>query len=67
MRTTLDLPEELLQEAMDLLKFKSKTDTIILSLQELIRNKRIEELKSLAGKIKLEIDIPSSRRRSKQK
>lgn len=63
MRTTLDLPEELIEEARKLLGFKSKTDTVVLSLQELIRRKRIEKLKSLAGTIDLEIDIPVSRRR----
>ena len=64
MRTTLDLPEELLAEAQDLLGFKSKTDTIIVSLQELIRRRRIEELKKLSGALDLKIDLPSSRRRS---
>lgn len=63
MRTTLDLPEDLIEEARALLGFKSKTDTVILSLQELIRRKRIEELKSMLGKVKLEIDLPASRRR----
>lgn len=63
MRTTLDIPEELIEEARALLGFKSKTDTVILSLQELIRHKRIEELKALLGKVKLEIDLPASRRR----
>jgi hypothetical protein len=63
MRTTLDIPEDLIEEARALLGFKSKTDTVILSLQELIRRKRIEELKSLLGKVKLEIDLPASRRR----
>jgi hypothetical protein len=63
MRTTLDIPEPLLEEARRLLGFKSKTDTVVLSLQELIRRKRIEELKSLMGSVKLEIDIPESRRR----
>jgi hypothetical protein len=29
----------------------------------LIRRKRIEELKSLMGKVKLEIDLPASQRR----
>ena len=33
MRTTLDLPAELLAEAQKLLGFKSKTDTIVLSLR----------------------------------
>ena len=63
MRTTLDIPEPLLEEARRLLGFKSKTDTVVLSLQELIRRKRIEELKSMMGAVKLEIDIPKSRRR----
>lgn len=63
MRTTLDLPEELVREAQNLLGFKSKTDTIILSLQELIRRRRIEELKRMSGHVHLDIDIDSSRRR----
>lgn len=63
MRTTLDLPEELLDEARRLLGFTSKTDTVVLSLTELVRKRRIEELKSLAGKIDLELDVNESRRR----
>ena len=65
MRTTLDLPEELMTEARTLLGFTSKTDTVIYSLRELIRRQRIEELKSMAGHIKLDIDIDKSRRRLK--
>jgi len=63
MRTTLDLPEPLLEEARHLLGFKSKTDTVVLALQELVRRRRIEELKSLLGSVHLEIDIPKSRHR----
>jgi Arc/MetJ family transcription regulator len=63
MRTTLDLPAPLLDEAQRLLGFKSKTDTVVLSLTELIRRHRIDELKSLAGKVDLGIDLARSRRR----
>jgi putative antitoxin of VapBC-like toxin-antitoxin system len=63
MRTTLDIPEHLLEEARQLLGFKSKTDTVIVSLQELIRRRRVEELKSMLGHVDLAIDIPASRRR----
>lgn len=63
MRTTLDIPEPLIEEARTLLGFKSKTDTVVLSLQELIRHKRIDELKSMMGNVRLEIDVPKSRRR----
>ena len=67
MRTTLDIPESLLEEARRLLGFKSKTDTVILSLQELIRKRRIEQLKQSMGTIKLEFDIDRSRRRPSTK
>ena len=67
MRTTLDLPEPLIEEARRLLGFKSKTDTVVVSLQELVRKKRIEELKSMLGRVKLEIDVPKSRRRPRSR
>jgi Arc/MetJ family transcription regulator len=67
MRTTLDLPEPLIEEARRLLGFKSKTDTVVVSLQELVRKKRIDELKSMLGKVKLEIDLPKSRRRPRSR
>ena len=63
MRTTLDIPEPLLEEARHVLGFKSKTDTVVLALQELVRKRRIEELKSVLGSVRLEIDVPKSRRR----
>ena len=67
MRTTLDIPEPLIEEARQLLGFKSKTDTVVLSLQELIRRKRIEELKEMMGRVRLEIDVPRSRRRARSR
>lgn len=67
MRTTLDLPEPLVEEARRLLGFKSKTDTVVVSLQELVRRKRIEELKAMLGSVKLELDLPKSRRRPRRR
>ena len=66
MRTTLDLPAELLDEARRLLGFKSKTDTVVLSLRELIRRKRIDELRDLLGSVTLDIDTAESRRRPRR-
>jgi Arc/MetJ family transcription regulator len=63
MRTTLDIPPELIDEARRLLGFKSKTDTVVLSLKELIRKRRLEELKEMMGSVRLEIDVSRSRRR----
>ncbi|HEY3352414.1 MAG TPA: type II toxin-antitoxin system VapB family antitoxin [Polyangia bacterium] len=64
MRTTLDLPQELVDEARSILGFKSKTDVVVVALKELIRRKRLEELKELAGKVELDVDLARSRRRS---
>ena len=67
MRTTLDIPEPLITQAQALLQFKSKTDTVILALQELIRRRRVEELKGLFGHIDLDLDVDASRRRPRAK
>jgi Arc/MetJ family transcription regulator len=64
MRTTLDLPEALVEEARSALGFKSKTDTVVLALRELLRRRRLEELKGLLGHVRLDVDLPRSRRRA---
>lgn len=66
MRTTLDLPEELLEEARRGLGFKSKTDTIVLALRELVRRQRLEHLKGMLGRVELDIDLDRSRRRPRR-
>jgi Arc/MetJ family transcription regulator len=63
MRTTLDLPEVLVEEARTALGFTSKTDTVILALRELVRHRRLDELKALMGHVRLDVDVPRSRRR----
>ena len=67
MRTTLDSPRELIEEARHLLGFRSKTDTVVLSLRELIRRRRLEELKGLLGTVRLDVDIAASRRRPRRR
>jgi hypothetical protein len=64
MRTTLDLPAGLVEEARALLQFRSKTDTIIFALRELVRRKRIDDLKALMGSVDLHLDVAASRRRT---
>ena len=45
MRTTLDIPEPLIEEARAAAGLSSKTDTVVLALRELIRRRRVEEMK----------------------
>ena len=57
MRTTLDLPEKLLKEAMESTHIQTKTKVIITALEELIRKSKISGLKKFKGKIDLDIDL----------
>lgn len=63
MRTTLDLPEKLLNEAMKVTHIGTKTGVIVLALEELIRKSKISELKQYKGEIDLDIDLDKIRDR----
>jgi len=63
MRTTLDLPEELIDEAMKATHINTKTRVIIVALEELIRKSKISGLKEFKGKIDLDIDMDAIRGR----
>jgi Arc/MetJ family transcription regulator len=65
MRTTLDLPEPLVEEARAALGFKSKTDTVIFALREGVRRGRLEELKSLLGAVEFDFDPTDLRRKER--
>ena len=67
MRTTLDLPEELVEQARTAVGFKSKTDTVIFALREVVRRQRIHELKALMGSIRFEFDPTEVRKIDRQR
>ena len=64
MRTTLDLPEDVIDEAREMLGFKSKTDTIVFALKEVIRRGHVQGLKELFGRVHIELDLDKVRKRS---
>jgi Arc/MetJ family transcription regulator len=51
MRTTLDLPEKLVSEAMRATQIRTKTKVIITALEELIRKAKIADIKQFKGKL----------------
>jgi Arc/MetJ family transcription regulator len=63
MRTTLDIPDELLNEAMKAARINTKTKVIITALEDLIRKSKSSELKEFKGKIDLAIDLNEIRGR----
>ena len=63
MRTTLDLPDSLVHEAMALTKILSKTDLIKFALENVIQREKIKELTGYFGRFNLDIDIDKLRER----
>jgi Arc/MetJ family transcription regulator len=64
MRTTLDLPEALVQDAMKASRQKTKTALIITALQEVVRKSRIQELRRFKGRVNLDLDLNMIRKRA---
>ena len=67
MRTTLILPEELIDAARETLGFASKTDTVVYALREVVRRGRRDELKDLLGRVRFEFDPAEIRRQDRRR
>lgn len=61
MKTTLNIPEDLIKKAMSMAKHRTKTETIIVALQEYIRKKKIEQIMKYQGKLQFEETWEKSR------
>lgn len=66
MRTTLILPDRLLEEARDTLGFRSKTDTVVHALREVVRRGRKDDLKAMFGKVQFEFDPAELRKKDRE-
>ena len=63
MRTTLDLPDSLVQNAMKVSHQKTKTAVIITALQDLVRKSRLQELRQFKGQVNLDLNLNVLRKR----
>jgi Arc/MetJ family transcription regulator len=63
MRTTLDILEDLMNEAMKATHINTKTKVIVTALEGLIRKSKISGLKKFKGKVDLDIDLDVIRER----
>jgi hypothetical protein len=57
MRTTLDLPSPLVNEALKVSHQKTKTAVIITALEDFLRKNRLQGLKRFRGKVDLDINL----------
>lgn len=67
MRTTLDLPPGLVEEARAAIGFKSKTDTVVFALKEVLRRSRLDDLKALVRRIEFDVDPTTIRARDRKR
>jgi Arc/MetJ family transcription regulator len=63
MRTTVDLPENLVQEAFRCSHLSTKTALLKEGLRRIVEDYRTRELRELRGKMKLEVNVDESRGR----
>lgn len=61
MKTTLNLPEDLVRKTMKLSKSKTKTHAIITALEDYIRRKKLAEIISMGGKLHFSDDWERTR------
>ena len=54
-----------MKEARTALGFKSKTDTVVFALREVVRRGRVEELKDLMQRIEFDFDATDLRKRDR--
>jgi Arc/MetJ family transcription regulator len=53
MRTTIELPEDLITDVMAFSKTRKKKDAVRIALEEFVRRKKLERLLALPGKIEI--------------
>jgi hypothetical protein len=63
MRTTLELPDTLVNEAMSLTKFSTKTELIKFALNNVIQREKIKGITNYFGKLNLDINLDKLRKR----
>ena len=54
MKTTLNIPDDLIKTAMSFSKYRTKTRTVVTALQEYIRLKRLEKILENEGELQFE-------------
>ena len=64
MRTTLDLSDTLLEEAMELTKITTKTEVITQALENLIQKEKLQQLENYYGKVDMDIDLDALKKKT---
>ena len=63
MRTTLEISDTLIHEAMFLTKISTKTELVKFALEKVIQQQKIKDITNYFGKVNLDIDLNKLRDR----
>jgi len=61
MKTTLNIPEDLVKRTMQLSKSKTKTAAIITAMEEYVRRKKLEDIIGMKGTLRFSDDWEKAR------
>jgi len=64
MRTTLNLPEQIITEGLKVTHLRTKTELVTTAVRELIRKHKLSALKKFKGAVDLKIDLDTLRDRA---
>jgi Arc/MetJ family transcription regulator len=67
MRTSLILPEQLIDQARETLGFTSKTDTVVHALREVVRRGKRDDLMAMIGRIGFNADAATLRGKARRR
>lgn len=60
-RTTITLPSDLVNELVEIVSAKSKTEAVITAIQDEIRRRKKDRIKALAGKLEFTLSAEELR------
>jgi Arc/MetJ family transcription regulator len=63
MRTTLELPDALVEEAMSITNISTKRELVKYALENIIQKEKVKELANYFGKIVLDMNLDELRKR----
>ncbi len=63
MKTTIDIPHPLLEEALRLSSGKSESEVVVRALEDFVCRQKAQDLKNFKGRVNLEVDLDQLRDR----
>ena len=57
MRTTINIPDDVMAELLNFAGASSKTEAVSIAIKNYVNLKRIQKLKSLRGKLEIDLNI----------